>query len=544
MQLPPDTFKAVFDSLEQSEETFFITDLDGVIVYANPAFERLTGYAVKEVEGKNAKILKSGEHPAELYAEMWTTIKNGSPCKGRLLNKRKDGSLYTEELHICPVKDGGVIKHFLAILRDITEQLRAEREIRLLQAVTQKIAEAADLKSALVFVLQQICETTGWILGEAYLLSPDRKQLEFFAAWTAEPEKLKPFLEVSLKTVFPPGIGLPGRVWASGKADWIPDVTKDANFPRAAIAVQAGLKGGMGIPVFAGTELVLVMDFFTHKPRERQDEHQVALVSTISSQLGGMFLRKKAEEESAKIREQLLQSQKMEALGLLAGQLSHDFNNLLTIIIGSMELIMEDIDKKSVTMKLAQGILQASKESANLIRQLLIFARRQEYVAKVVNLNDVVTETGILLDRLIGTSIKIAYDLHPDLSEVTMEPEQFKQALINLVINAKDAMPSGGAITIRTFNQSASADPSSTLKTGDYAVVEVSDTGPGIPPQILQHIFEPFFTTKPKGKGTGLGLSMVYGVVTQYKGEVLVNSRPGHGTVFTIRLPKAECFKC
>jgi len=510
------------DALKQTNEVFFLTDLEGVILYTNPAFERLTGYTVSEAVGKNANILKSGVQPSDFYKEMWSVIKKGLPWKGRVINRRKDGTLYTQESRISPIKDSrGAVTNFLAVLRDITEQTRAENELRLLQTVTQRIAEAEDLESAIVFILQKICETTGWVMGEAYTLSRDGKQLEYYTSWAAEPKKLKPFLKASLKTAFPPGIGLPGRVWASRKPEWIPDVTLDANFPRAPIALETGLKGAMGIPVLDGREFVLAMDFFTHKPLETQDERQIALVSTISSQLGFMIQRRKAEDESKKMREQLIQSQKMEALGLLAGQLSHDFNNLLTIIIGSMELIMESM---------AEGILQASKESANLIKQLLIFARRQEYVAKTVNLNDIISETRILLDRLLGSNIKIEYSLAPDLAKVTMEPEQFKQALINLVINAKDAMPSGGAIKISSFNQSSA---------GELAAVQISDTGPGIPPEVREHMFEPFYTTKPKGKGTGLGLSMVYGVVTQYKGEILVDSKPGKGAVFTLLFPKS-----
>lgn len=157
----------------------------------------------------------------------------------------------------------------------------------------------------------------------------------------------------------------------------------------------------------------------------------------------------------------------------------------------------------------------------------------------MVNLNDIIAETRVLLDRLLGVNIKMEYILAPDLAKVNMTPEQFKQVLINLVINAKDAMPAGGVIKTRTFNQSAAKGAAHAAKAAEYAAVEISDTGPGIPPGIREHIFEPFFTTKPKGKGTGLGLSTVYGIIQQHKGDILLGSAPVKGAVFTIRIPKA-----
>ena len=269
------------------------------------------------------------------------------------------------------------------------------------------------------------------------------------------------------------------------------------------------------------------------------DETRISPVRDANGTLSHFLALRYDITREAALQEQLIQSQKMEALGLLAGQLSHDFNNLLTIIIGSMELVMEELPKESAGMKLAQGILKTSKESANLIKQLLIFARRQEAEPVLVNLNDIIAETRVLLDRLLGVNIKMEYSFAPDLVEVNMTPEQFKQVLINLVINAKDAMPAGGVIKIRTFNQPAPKSAAHAAKAAEYAAVEISDTGPGIPPGIREHIFEPFFTTKPKGKGTGLGLSTVYGIIQQHKGDILLESAPGKGAAFTIRIPKA-----
>ena len=359
-----ETRDILLESVEQACETFFITDLKGTIIYANPAFKDLTGYAPEEVIGKSSSILKSGEHPPEFYGAMWQAIKAGRRWNGRLVNRRKDGTLYTEEVRISPIsgKDGKP-KYFLALRHDIARETQLE--------------------------------------------------------------------------------------------------------------------------------------------------------------------------------DQLNQSQKMESLGLLAGQISHDFNNLLTIIIGSMELIGEDLKPGSVGAKLATEILRSSKESAGFIKQLMIFARKQETRPVLTTLNAPIGELKILLDSLLGKSVSVAYSLANDLATVKLEPEHFKQAVMNLAVNAKDAMNGTGGIMIKTYNAGPEGIPAS-LRRGEYAVFEISDTGPGIPQEVLPRMFEPFFTTKPKGKGTGLGLSTVYGIINQNQGQILASNRPGGGAVFTVYFPAVK----
>ncbi|MBI4801935.1 MAG: PAS domain S-box protein [Elusimicrobia bacterium] len=363
MKLTAETCALIFDALEQTHDTIFITDAEGKIVYANPFFAELTGYTPSEAIGKNANILKSGEHTKEFYARMWNTLKSGQSWSGRFMNKRKDGSRYMEKVRISPVRDaGGSVTHFISVCHDITRELTFESR--------------------------------------------------------------------------------------------------------------------------------------------------------------------------------LAQGRKMEALELLAGQISHDFNNLLTIIIGAMELVKEDLKEGTTGMKMAEEILKISKESANLIKQLLIFASGQDTAPVVVNPNEVIKEAQVLFNRLLGRNIKVVYELSPDLYRVKIEPEQFQRALMNLAINAGDAMPKGGTIKIATSNFSAPPGGRLPLAPGEYAAIEVSDSGPGIPPEIMDHIFEPFFTTKPRSKGAGLGLSIVYGIIKQHKGDILVSSEPDKGAVFTIYLPK------
>lgn len=363
MKLSTETGAILLESIEQASETFLVTDLEGRIIYVNPAFEEVTGYTRREVLGKNPRILKSGEHNAEFYRALWETLQAGRRWNGRIVNRRKDGTLYTDEVRITPIFDKHKKPRYYLVLRhDITRETQLE--------------------------------------------------------------------------------------------------------------------------------------------------------------------------------EQLNQSQKMESLGLLAGQISHDFNNLLTIIIGSMELIGEDLKPGSVGAKLAAEILRSSKESANFIKELMIFARKRETHPVLTTLNEPVTELKVLLDSLLGKGVKVVYSLANNLAKVKIEPDNFKQAALNLAVNARDAMSGAGGIMIKTFNAGPEDLPPS-LPRGSYCVFEISDTGPGIPPEVLPHIFEPFFTTKPRGKGTGLGLSTVYGIVTQNGGQVIATNRQGGGAVFTVYFPAA-----
>jgi signal transduction histidine kinase len=266
------------------------------------------------------------------------------------------------------------------------------------------------------------------------------------------------------------------------------------------------------------------------------DDQRISPVKDASGNVKYYMAHRHDMTREMELERQLVQSQKMESMGLLAGEISHDFNNLLTIIIGSMELISEDLKPGSVGFKMATEILRSSKESANLIKQLLIFARRQESNPVVTTLNEPVGELKILMDSLLGKNVSVAYDLAEDLYPVKIEPEHFKQAAMNLAVNAKDAMAGSGGIMIKTFNAGPGGLPPS-LPPGRYSAFELSDTGPGIPRDILPRIFEPFYTTKPKGKGTGLGLSTVYGIVHQNKGYVFAGNRPAGGAVFTIYFP-------
>ena len=235
----------------------------------------------------------------------------------------------------------------------------------------------------------------------------------------------------------------------------------------------------------------------------------------------------------------LLQSQKMESVGQLTGGLAHDFNNLLTIIIGNLQLLENKLPARE--RELALTATKAALRGAELTQRLLAFARKQMLMPKVLNPNALVTEVEALLKRTLGADTEISVRTQTDLGQTRADPAQLQSALVNLAVNARDAMPNGGQLTIETYNVVLDSDYVSRkaeVPAGDYVVISVTDTGSGMPPDVLDRVFEPFFSTKETGKGSGLGLSMVYGFVKQSSGHVSIYSEVGHGTAVKIYLPR------
>ena len=353
-------------AIEQVGEGIFVTDAQGTIQFVNPAFKRMTGYSGEEAVGQNLRILKSGEQDELLYRNLWETVSGGTTWSGRMVNKRKDGTLYTEETTISPVRDAlGQIVNYVAVGRDITEHLRLE----------------------------------------------------------------------------------------------------------------------------------------------------------------GQFL----------------QAQKMEAVGLLAGGVAHDYNNMLTVILGYAELALRKVDPDQPLHGDLEEIIKAARRSTDITRQLLIFARKQTIIPVALDLNQTVESMLTMLRRLIGEDIDLVWLPEKGLGPVKMDPTQVDQILANLCVNARDAIAGIGKITIETgssvFDEAYCADHLGFVP-GDYALLAVSDNGCGMDKKTMDQIFEPFFTSKEVGQGTGLGLSMVYGIVKQNNGFLNVYSEPGCGSTFRVYLPR------
>lgn len=358
--------KRLMAAIEQAGEAIVMTDAQGIIQFVNPAFERTTGYSRKEAVGQNPRILKSGEHDELFYRNLWDTISGGRTWAGRMVNKRKDGTLYTEETTISPVRDAsGRIVNYVAVKRDITEHLR--------------------------------------------------------------------------------------------------------------------------------------------------------------------------------LAAQFQQSQKMEAMGRLAGGVAHDFNNMLGVILGYAELALCQVDPAQPLHADLEEILKAANRSTEITRQLLAFDRKQTIIPVALDLNHTVESMLKMLRRLIGEDIDLGWLPEVGVCPIKMDPVQVDQILVNLCVNARDAIADVGKVTIETgnavFDETYCADHAGFVA-GEYVLLAVSDDGCGIDKEILDRIFEPFFTSKGVGQGTGLGLSTVYGTVKQNNGFINVYSEPGKGTTFRIYLPR------
>ena len=353
-------------AIGQAGEAVVITDTEGTIEYVNPAFEKTTGYPREEAIGRNPRILKSGEHDGEFYREMWGTLERGETWSGRLVNRNKNGELFTEEAVISPVRDEtGQTVNYVAVKRDISHQLHLEA--------------------------------------------------------------------------------------------------------------------------------------------------------------------------------QLNQAQKMEAVGRLAGGVAHDFNNMLSLIIGHAEMAMEEMEPTREIYASLGEIKRAGERSADLTRQLLAFARKQTVAPKVIDMNKAVASMIRMLERLIGEDIELAWQPGEALWLLNIDPGQVDQILANLCVNARDAIADIGKVVIETGNTTideayCKAHPEASP--GEYVMMAVSDNGCGMDIKSVDTIFEPFYTTKEPGKGTGLGLATVYGIVKQNQGFINVNSEPDRGSTFRIYLPR------
>ncbi len=273
-------------------------------------------------------------------------------------------------------------------------------------------------------------------------------------------------------------------------------------------------------------------------------EESICPVRDTAGQITHFIANGRDLTERLRLEAQLLQSQKMDAIGNLAGGVAHDFNNLLTIITSYAELALDSVPKDTPLESKIQEILLAARRAAELTRQLLAFSRKQPQALRVADLNQVIASIAKTLPRLIGEDVDFSFVRGEGLGRVRIDPLQVEQVLMNLAANARDAMPQGGHLRIETSDVRLDDDyihrKQAVIPPGRYALIEVGDDGGGIPPEHLPHIFEPFYTTKPSGKGTGLGLATVYGIVKQNKGFIWPYSEAGMGTVFKIYLPCVE----
>ncbi|MDB4995004.1 MAG: domain S-box-containing protein, partial [Myxococcaceae bacterium] len=315
------------------------------------------------------------------------------------------------------------------------------------------------------------------------------------------------------------------------------DVENDPRIGDPEWARREGMRSFAGHPLLVGGELVGVMAMFSRTPLTG-----VALTAlgTVADAIAVRIRGKLVEQANLALEAQLRQSQKMEAVGRLAGGIAHDFNNLLCVVLSYSELMMRDLKEGDPIRDDIVEVHRAGVRAADLTRQLLMFSRNQVIAPKVLDLNVVLADLDKMLRRVVGEDVEWTSTLGESIGLVRVDPGSIAQVIMNLVINARDAMPKGGKLTIETANvvlDDAYARSHLGTKPGAYVMLSVTDTGTGIDSATLSRVFEPFFTTKEKGKGTGLGLSTVFGIVQQSDGTVWVSSEPGIGTTFKVYLP-------
>ena len=558
------------ESLQESEEkyrTLFnneraaicIFDLESLrIVDANEAHARLYGYSRDELLAGMKAIDLSAERE-ESMRSVRSIHEGGNLFVPLRWHRKKDGTAFPVEIVGGPYQWKGH-RMMLAIVFDITERKQAEEILR----QNQKAAERLANEMATIAEIGRVVGAT-LDINTVYerFASIARKLIPFDTLGVNLIDATKNLLHVPyFFDSENPGPSIrPDRTVAGTMTEYVmrrrkamifnastredmasryPEITKT-------LSIDSGYHSSMMIPLFSNDVMIGVLHFRA-KNQNTYGEGDLRLAQRIGEQIAGAIANAQLFNEltrTEKIREklqaQLLQSQKMESVGRLAGGVAHDFNNMLGVILGHAEMALEQVDRTQLLYSDLQAIQQAANRSKELTRQLLAFARKQTVSPKVLNVNDTIEGMLKMLQRLIGEDIRLNWLPGKDLWSVNIDPSQIDQILANLCVNARDAITGVGKVTIETGNvcidEVYCADRVGCTP-GDYFLLAVSDNGCGMDKDTLGNLFEPFFTTKELGKGTGLGLATVYGIVKQNNGFIDVYSEPAQGTTFKLYLPR------
>ncbi|HBB88277.1 MAG TPA: hypothetical protein DC047_11735 [Blastocatellia bacterium] len=536
-----------------------LTDENFCTTYWNPAAERIFGFTKEEVLGTNSQRLIVPPESQEFVEDIFKRTATGESLSSSLAdNVTRDGRRITCEWYTTPLKKAdGTFVGMMSMAQDVTEQKQAanalqeanqraltdyERLVERFAVLGQTLGNARDL--TVIFralrdfaVLSVPCD--GMLIS---LYDAEKKTREFSYCWTDNRE-----FDVSDLAHVPVAEGLTGRAIKSGSV--VIQNNFDGELKGRGTSVVIGECSAGKTPLSALSAPMTVMgrtvgcvEIQSYQPAAFEQGHASAMRMAANLAATAVENVTLIERDHAK-EAQLRQSQKMDAIGQLAGGVAHDFNNLLTVINGYSDLALRRLADGDKLAKPLREISKAGARAAGLTRQLLAFSRRQMLQAKVLDLNAVVTEMDTMLQRLIGEDVDLVTILKPALGQIKADPGQLEQVMLNLVVNARDAMPQGGKITIETghaYLDEAYAREHAGVRCGHHIVLTISDTGSGMDAETQKRIFDPFFTTKEVGKGTGLGLATVYGIVKQSEGSIWVYSELGTGTTFKVYLPRVD----
>jgi len=553
--------------VENIPQKIFLKDRDSRFISVNVNFARDLGLRPEALIGKSDYDFSPKELAEQYRADDQRVMQTGQTeeVDEKYIQNNCETWVHTIK---TPVRDdAGGITGVLGIFWDITARKLAEAREQLARAVLELLNRSDKAEATIRGILDLIKQTTGFeavgirlrqgddypyfvqqgfssdfLLTENTLLAHDAQ------GGICKNKDGSPCLECTC------GLTLSGRIdptnpfFTPGGSFWtnnsvplldLPPEQDPRLHPRNR-CIHAGFLSVALIPLRAGQDIIGLLQLNDHRPNQFTLEI-IQFFEGLSHSIGIALNRMQAVQQQNKLEHQLRQAAKMEAIGLLAGGVAHDFNNKLQIILGYAEMLLKaSPDKQSIRAGL-QEIQAAANYSADLTRQLLTFSRKQAIAPVVLDLNAAIAASVKMLRRLVGENIQLNFAAVLEPRYVFLDPGQLDQLLANLTINARDAIAEVGSITITVTNQTLCVadcrDKSDFVAPGDYVVLKVSDDGAGMPREIQAHIFEPFFTTKEVGKGTGLGLATVYGIIKQNHGAITVQSVPGQGTTFTIYLP-------
>ena len=489
---------------EQISDMVFITEQYGIIHYVSPAVETISGYKTDEVIGHPFTEFVFEEDIEKAVSSFQVgLLSHKSDEMLELRYKKKDGSLFYAEIQVQYYEHLGFIG-YIGLIRDITARKNFEQELIESRQFLKNIYDEVNYS---IFVVEVLQDGTYCFKG----INPLHEKLTGIRS---------------------------DEIIGKKPQHLLPHAVAEEVIRHYDECIRAGrsIHYEESLP-FKGKDSLWETVL---NPVRNEDGIIVRIIGTSIN----ITERRKIEDAKAELEAELQQSQKMEIIGQLAGGIAHDFNNMLTVILSHSEMAMEQMERSLAAYADFDAIHQAATHSAVLTRQLLTFARKQLVIPETIELNNEITKMLPMLQRLIGENITLTWIPECDNCYIKMDPTQIDQILVNLCINARDAITSNGSITIknRCLSLTDIAHVTSTTEglIADYVSLSVHDNGCGIEQNDLQHIFEPFFTTKESGKGTGLGLSTVYGIVKQNNGNIECLSEPGKGTTFTIHLPRHE----